>query len=192
MSAPPVVIITGAAGGIGRAITYRFVKAGYIPVLTDKDNDGLATLAEELAGKKNAHLAIPGNLEEAAFLQHLVNTVQTTFHRIDVLVNNAAWRNRETLRTLSLADWEKTIRVCLTAPAFLMKYVAGVMENKGIPGAMVNISSIQSFFAGGTSPAYTACKSALESLTYEAAVLYGPSGIRVNAVIPGAVHTALS
>lgn len=192
MSTKPVVIVTGAAGGIGSAIVSRFVKEGYIPVLIDVDKVQLEKITKDMDKRQEDYLIIPGNLEDEKFLRQLVDVVVKRFDRIDVLVNNAAWRTRETLRTISSEDWERTIKVCLTAPAFLIKHVAGIMEEKNIQGAIVNVSSIQSFFAGGISPAYTACKAGLESLTYEAAVLYGPSGIRVNAVLPGAVNTGLS
>ncbi len=192
MRGKPVVIITGAAGGIGRATVHRFAEKGYIPVLTGRDNESLMRIGKELSGRQLEHLIIPGDLHEASFPRQLVDAVCEKFDRVDALVNNAAWRTRETLRTISFENWQRTINVCLTAPAFLIQHVANVMESKNIKGSIINISSIQSFFAGGASPAYTACKAALESLTYEAAVLYGPSAIRVNAVIPGAVGTSLS
>ena len=192
MSTKTVVIVTGAAGGIGSAVVHRFAKEEYIPVLVDIDEQGLLKRSDELSGTKTEHLIIAGDLADTSFLNRIVESTRKKFDRIDVLINNAAWRTRETLRTIAVDDWEKTIKICLTAPAFLTKYAVAAMEEKGIRGAIVNISSIQSFFAGGTSPAYTACKAGLESLTYEAAVLYGPSGIRVNAVLPGAVDTPLS
>lgn len=192
MSVKPVVIITGAAGGIGEATVYRFIKEGYVPVLIDNDKEGLLKIGKQLNDQHTEHLIIAGDLEDAFFLKHLIEQVEDKLGRIDVLVNNAAWRTRETLRSITVEDWEKTLRVCITAPAFLTKYATAVMEAQNIEGAIINISSIQSFFAGGTSPAYTACKAALEAITYESSVLYGPSRIRVNAILPGAVNTALA
>src|SRR5205814_1092634 len=81
--------------------------------------------------------------------------------------------------------------ICLTAPAFLAKWTAEVMEKQG-PGVIVNISSIRSMAADGTAAAYVACKGAIDALTYELASLYGPRGIRVLAVNPGAIDTDLS
>lgn len=192
MSTKPVVLITGAAGGIGAATARLFSKHGYALVLVDKEEQALITLGNSFTVENIPFTLIPGNLEDPSFPERLVRETEKKWGRIDVLVNNAAWRTRETLRTISLDDWEKTIRVCLTAPAFLTQAAAALMEKNGNGGAIINISSIQSFFAGGTSPAYTVCKAGLESLTYESAVLYGPSGVRVNAVIPGAVDTAMA
>ncbi|MFH1267106.1 MAG: SDR family oxidoreductase [Planctomycetota bacterium] len=113
------------------------------------------------------------------------------WRRLDVLVNNAAWREVTTMRKINLNSWEKTLRVCLTAPAFLARWAAEVMEPRG-QGVIVNVSSIMSSRAGGIGPAYIAAKGALDSLTYELASLYGPSGVRVVAVNPGAIDTEMS
>lgn len=96
------------------------------------------------------------------------------------------------MRTITLENWEKALRVNLTAPAFLAKHVANTMEENKVPGVIINMSSVMSQRAGGNSPAYIACKGGIESLTYELAVLYGPKGIRVIAVNPGNIETNLS
>lgn len=111
---------------------------------------------------------------------------------MDVLVNNAAWRLHNTMRTITSEVWEKTLSVCLTAPAFLTKYSAVLMEENKIKGTVINVSSIMSQRTGGTSPAYVAGKGALESLTYDMASLYGPSGIRILCVSPGNVISGAS
>jgi NAD(P)-dependent dehydrogenase (short-subunit alcohol dehydrogenase family) len=111
--------------------------------------------------------------------------------RIDVLINNAAWRTIETMRTIELETWEKTLRICLTAPAFLAKWSASVMEAKGIAGVIINISSILAIRASGNCPAYVSAKGAMESLTYELAATYGRNGIRVLSVSPGVISTSM-
>jgi 3-oxoacyl-[acyl-carrier protein] reductase len=122
-----------------------------------------------------------------AALQH----VAQHFGRLDVLVNNAAWREIKTMREISVESWERTIRVCLTAPAFLARWAAEVMEPQG-SGVIINVGSIVSRRGGGVAAAYAAVKGGLDSLTYELASLYGRSGIRVLAISPGAIDTALS
>jgi NAD(P)-dependent dehydrogenase (short-subunit alcohol dehydrogenase family) len=192
MSIQPVVLITGASGGIGAATARDFARKGYALVLTGREEKALKELGASFQKDQVPHSIVPGSLEDPVFPEKLIAETEKCWGRIDVLVNNAAWRTRETLRTISLETWDKTIRVCLTAPAFLTRAAAALMERNRHGGSIINISSIQSFFAGGISPAYTACKAGLESLTYEAAVLYGPSGIRVNVILPGAVDTAMS
>ena len=187
-----VIILTGAAGGIGTAMALRFAKEGYALALVDIDKKAILNLTKALGQLQAEFLVLEGDLGNPDFLRAIIDQTFQQWGRIDVLINNAAWRTRETLRTISLTDWEKTIQICLTAPAFLTRFAAQVMEENIIEGVVINISSIQSAFAGGGSPAYTACKGAIESLTYESAVLYGPKGIRVVAINPGNICTGLS
>lgn len=192
MNKKRVIILTGAAGGIGSAMALRFAREGYALALVDIDQRGIAELTKALDQLQAEFLFLEGDLSNPDFLRAIIDQTVQQWGRIDVLINNAAWRTRETLRTISLTDWEKTIQVCLTAPAFLTRYAAEVMEENASAGVIINISSIQSALAGGGSPAYTACKGAIESLTYESAVLYGPKGIRVVAINPGNITTTLS
>ena len=188
-----VVIITGAAGGIGLATAKKFAENNFCIALADINQDGLNKAVEILEKEYQADcLACHGNLEDVNYLKNIVGQTIAKWGRINVLVNNAAWRTIETMRTISLENWEKAIRINLTAPAFLTKYVAKVMEENKIAGVIINISSVMSQSAGGNSPAYIASKGGIESLTYELAVLYGPKGIRVVGVNPGNIETNLS
>ena len=188
-----VVIITGAAGGIGNAIAQKFAEHNFDMVLADINVDGLHKIAGLLEKKYQAKcLVCPGSLEDTDYVKDIVERAIRKWSRIDVLLNNAAWRTIETMRTISLENWEKTLKINLTAPAFLAKYVAISMEANGLPGVIINISSIMSQRAGGYSPAYVVCKGGIESLTHELAVLYGPKGIRVVAINPGNINTNLS
>lgn len=183
-------LITGAAGGIGRAIATRLATDGYNLVLSDVNEADLAAVAEALPD--TGILICPGDLSDSHFLPLLIEQSVNRFCRIDVLINNAAWRTIETMRTISLANWQKAIDVCLTAPAFLAKETAACMEAAGTGGVIINISSMMADRPAGYSPAYIAAKSALEGLTRELSVTYGRSGIRVVAVRPGYIDTALS
>ena len=126
------------------------------------------------------------------YLDTLVQECRNRWKRLDVLVNNAVWRTHDTMRTITEWDWAKTLEIGLTVPALLSKWAAELMEKKDIQGVIINISSVQAHRAGGTSPAYIACKGGMESLIYELASLYGPSGIRVVGVAPGNTLTPLS
>lgn len=190
MKQRPVVIITGAANGIGRATALKFASHGYALALVDIDLQGLNTLKEEV--KSPDLLCLHGDLEDFNFVQSIVKSTVDDLGRVDVLINNAAWRTIETMRTISLEHWEKAIRINLTVPAFLAKHAAAVMEEMKIPGVIINISSVMSQRAGGNGPAYIVSKGGIESLTYELAVLYGPRGIRVVAIRPGNIETSLS
>ncbi|MEX2511854.1 MAG: SDR family oxidoreductase [Cyclobacteriaceae bacterium] len=186
-----VIIITGASRGIGKAMAQKYAENGdFIALVADQKEELDETAA--LIKKGNNCLVLHGDLANEDFLKQVVEDTLGKWGRIDVLVNNAAWRTLETLRTISLENWEKTLRVCLTAPVFLSKLVAEIMEKNGSSGVIIHVSSIMANRAGGTSPAYVASKGALLSITYEMAALYGPSGIRVIAICPGNVHTNMS
>lgn len=188
-----VVIITGAAGGIGRATAIRFAEENYRLVLSDIAEESLKTLVDELENRYEVEcLPLPGDLAQKPYLEHLVARTIQQFGQIDVLVNNAAWRTLETLRTMDLETWEKTLRVCLTAPVFLTKWVAQELESRRRSGVIINVSSVMAARPSGCGPAYIAAKGALENLTAELAITYGRSGIRVVGVAPGYIDTDLS
>ena len=188
-----VVLITGASKGIGRQTALEFASAGYDVAITARDHSALQKLGEEIQTVYHKDfLILSGDLSDMTFMQSLAGSVLERFGRIDVLVNNAAWRTIETMRSIDLATWEKTLRICITAPAFLAKYCATAMEERKTNGVIINISSIMSQQAGGNSPAYIACKGALESLTKELAITYGRSGIRVVCLQPGFIETEMS
>ena len=175
------------------ATAKKFAENNFCIALSDINEDGLNKVVEILEKEYQADcLVCHGNLEEINYIKNIVDQTIQKWGRIDVLVNNAVWRTIETMRTISLENWEKALRINLTAPAFLAKYVAHTMEDHKIPGVIINMSSVMSQRAGGNSPAYIACKGGIESLTYELAVLYGPKGIRVVAVNPGNIETSLS
>jgi NAD(P)-dependent dehydrogenase (short-subunit alcohol dehydrogenase family) len=184
MSDRPVAFVTGAARGIGRATALELARRGYRLALVDM-------LAGELAGVHDEALSIAGDLADLDFCCQAIEEVAAKFGRIDVLVNNAAWRRVETMRETDIASWDRTLRVCLTAPAFLARWAAEVMQRQG-RGVIVNVTSIRSLFSDGTAAAYVAAKGGLEALTYELAALYGSQGIRVVAIAPGAIDTQLS
>ncbi|QDT99857.1 SDR family NAD(P)-dependent oxidoreductase [Gimesia aquarii] len=190
MNERPVAMITGAAGGIGGETAVCFAERGYDCVLLALPTDELEPITNRIQKTGGEFLSCLGDLSDLEYAQSAVDQCISTWGRIDVLVNNAAWREITTLRNIELASWEKTLRVCLTAPAFLAKWCAAHMEPAG-RGVIINVSSIQSQMAAGISPAYVAAKGALDSLTYELATLYGPSGIRALSVNPGAIDTAM-
>lgn len=188
-----VVIVTGASRGIGRATALKFAENGYRLVLVGLEIEELEAVGTLISTCHKAEWFVcAGNLAENDFLNRIVKQTEEKWGRVDVLINNAAWRSLETMRTITPQVWEKTISVCLTAPAFLSRQCAEIMENRNEGGVIINISSVMSSKAGGNSPAYIAAKGALESLTYELAVTYGRSNIRVVGVRPGNITTDLS
>jgi len=188
-----VALISGASRGIGYETALKFAEQGYRIAVMARDEHELVKLQGIAESKWGVEvLIVAGDLADSAYWKTAVETTVARWGRVDVLVNNAAWRTIDTLKTMPLDDWERTVRICLTAPAFLAKYAAAVMERQQDTGVIINISSVMSQRAGGYSPAYIACKGGMESLTYEMATCYGRDGIRVVGVSPGNVQTAMS
>lgn len=187
----PVAMITGAARGIGRATALEFAGRGYNLALLDVLADDLRATEKDVENAGANVLARHCDLCDLEDVEDAAAEVARWSGRVDVLVNNAAWREVKSMRDLSIDSWERTIRICLTAPAFLSRWVARAMEPRG-RGVIIQVSSIMSARGGGLSPAYVAAKGGLDALTYELATLYGPSGIRVLGVRPGAIDTDLS
>lgn len=191
MSDRPVVLITGASRGIGKSTALEFAQRGYDVALLARSADALAEVAEQIDQiGAEAQVHVVDLLDLDAACAAVEATVQH-YQRIDVLVNNAAWREITTMRRISVESWDKTIRIMLTAPAFLARTAAVQMEKQGC-GVIINVSSVNSIRPGGLSPPYAAAKAGLDTLTCDLAQLYGPSGVRVVSIQPGAVDTELS
>jgi 3-oxoacyl-[acyl-carrier protein] reductase len=191
MNDKPVALITGAARGIGRETAFEFARRGYDLSLLDVLDEQLAATADE-AGRLGANcLDDVCDLEDLDRAKACVTQTVERFGRLDVLVNNAAWRELKTMREISVESWERTLKICLTAPAFLARWAAETMEPAG-RGVIINICSIMSQRGGGLAPAYVAAKGGIDSLTFELAALYGRSGIRAISISPGAIDTDLS
>lgn len=191
MTQRKVVIITGAGGGIGLPTAVAFAQRGHGVALMTRNADHLKKAAKAVEDAGGEALQLPGDLADLDYAKRAIDDAAAHFGRIDALVNNAAWRQPDTMRTISVDTWEKTIRINLTAPAFLTQWVAPYMEKQG-KGAVIHVSSVMSQIAGGIGPAYIACKGALDALTRDQAVTYGPRGVRVVSINPGAINTDMS
>jgi NAD(P)-dependent dehydrogenase (short-subunit alcohol dehydrogenase family) len=188
-----VVIISGASRGIGAATAMKFAGLGYYVTLVGRNVKDLEhTAAQIMAMYRTETLVCLGDLADLDFVSSVVEQTVMKWGRIDTLINNAAWRTIETMRTMTPEIWDRTMRICITAPAFFSKWAAAAMEERNITGVIINVSSIMSSRPAGNSPAYIASKGAIESLTKELAVTYGRSGIRVVCVNPGFIDTSLS
>lgn len=190
MSAPPVALITGAGRGIGLATARRFLEEGWRVALLDIDSGLLAQAMAALAAP-GATLAATCDVADAVAVRSVVADVAAHFGRIDALVNNAGIAIFKPLLETTLEEWNRVLAVNLTGPFLLTQAVAPLMAEGG-GGAIVNITSISGLRASTLRVAYGTSKAALAHLTKQQAVELASLGIRVNAVAPGPVETAMA
>lgn len=168
--------ITGAAGGIGRALARRFHADGYAVVLADI-NPAVATLAAELGGR--AEVIDVG--EEAA-----VNASIARLGRLDALVCNAGISANGKLDRLTLADWNRVLTTNLTSCFLLARAAAPLL--RASRGSILTIASTRAHMSEPDTEAYSASKGGLLALTHALAASLGPE-VRVNCISPGWIHT---
>ena len=190
MSTVKVAVVTGAARGIGLAVAARFLDDGYRVALLDIDAGTLATTAATLEPQDRV-LAIECDVADPGQDAAAIDRVATRFGRIDALVNNAGVAVFKPLLETTYDEWSRVLAVNLTGPFLCTQACAPVMLATG-GGAVVNVGSISGLRASTLRVAYGTSKAALMHLTKQQAAELGERGIRVNAVAPGPVDTAMA
>lgn len=182
-----VAIVTGAASGIGRATAIRFSQEGASVAMFDRDVLRGEAVLQELRATQGKAIFLPVDVSVEANVREAVLRATEEFHRIDVLVNNAAAFVFGSYQATE-ADWEKVFSVNVVGAAFCAKYAVEPMIQAG-GGSIVNVSSISGFVAQEKSIPYNTSKAALLGLNRCLAMDLAPHKIRVNAVAPGCIDT---
>lgn len=178
------VLITAGASGLGLEMARAFHEEGARVFICDIDAPALEAARTELAGIETAVADVSSEQSVAA----LFDQVQRALGGLDVLVNNAGIAGPTGyVETLSLADWERTLAVNITGQ-FLCARLAVPLLRESDAGAMINLSSAAGHLGFAGRSAYSASKWAVIGFTKTLAIELGPSGIRVNAILPGAVE----
>jgi|SRR5688572_19163075 len=185
-----VAIVTGAARGIGLAVAKRLVELKHRVALLDIDAVALDAAMHEFPDKSTL-LRLECDVASARHVETAVAKVVAQWGRIDVLVNNAGMAVFKPILETTLEEWERVLAVNLTGPFMLVQACAPVMLKTG-GGAIVNVASISGLRASTLRVAYGTSKAALMHLTKQQAAELGTRGIRVNAVAPGPVDTAMA
>jgi NAD(P)-dependent dehydrogenase (short-subunit alcohol dehydrogenase family) len=185
-----VALVTGAARGIGLAVARRFLAEGWRVALLDIDGELLHDAVASLADPENT-LELQCDVSDATAVNEAIAAVEQRFGRFDALVNNAGVAVFTPFLETSDEDWSRIMAVNLTGPFLCTKAAAPLMRNHG-GGAIVNITSISGLRASTLRSAYGTSKAGLAHLTKQLAVELASLGIRVNAVAPGPVDTAMA
>ena len=183
-----VIIITGAAGGIGLAVARTFLSAGYTVVVLDIEQDRVDTAIAALGGSRVTGYAC--DVTDEQNIQNILNAVYDRYGRIDVLVNNAGLQHVAPVEQFPTEKFRQMLDVMLTAPFIAIKHVLPYMKKKGF-GRIINMASINGLVGFAGKAAYNSAKHGLIGLTKVAALEGAGHGITVNAVCPGYVDTAL-
>ncbi|MEO3470565.1 SDR family oxidoreductase [Roseomonas sp. CAU 1739] len=185
-----VALVTGAGRGIGLATARRFLAEGWRVALLDIDDALLGGAMAHIA-QPEATLALPCDVAEPAAIRAAVQRAAAHFGRLDALVNNAGIAVFKPILETTPEEWSRVLAVNLSGPFLATQAAAPIMAETG-GGAVVNITSISGLRASTLRVAYGTSKAGLAHLTKQQAVELGALGIRVNAVAPGPVDTAMA
>lgn len=184
-----IALITGSAGGIGKAIAKRFAEEGACVILNDINNERLESAKEEFQknfGKDTASTAVLDVTSEAS-VEKALEDATLAFGGIDIVVNNAGISISKSLTDHTIQDWDRLYDILVKGQFLVSKVCVQVMKKQNIGGDIINIVSKNAVFAGPNNAGYGSAKAAQAHLSRLLAAELGPDKIRVNIVNPDAV-----
>jgi NAD(P)-dependent dehydrogenase (short-subunit alcohol dehydrogenase family) len=184
-------LITGAAAGIGLAIARRFAAEGARVFLADISGPAVTAAAAEISASGRPAEALIADVTQAADVAAMFGAIGTSAGRLDVLVNNAGINIRSDFRHLEESTWERIRAVNLDGAMRVAREALPLLKASG-RGSLINLSSITAHRGLRQLAGYSATKGAITALTRVLAVEYAAFGIRVNALAPGFIETAMT
>jgi len=183
-----LAIITGGGSGIGLAISEKFTREGYRTVIIGRDSQKLNN-ARELLGENC--IPVQGDLSDLKTIPGLIGDIISRYGDIDVLVNNAGINHKKDFTEVTDEEFQQVITTNLSSVFSVSREVVKQMLKQG-NGAIINISSMAAQYGLPKVIAYSASKTAIEGMTRAMAVELSPKGIRINAIAPGFIVTAMT
>lgn len=186
-----VAIVTGAAGGLGRATALAMFQEGAKVVMADITDEAGEAQAREFRERGGEVFYQHADIGLSADVENLVKVTVERYGKLDVLVNNAAVAIPGSVVDISEENWQRVLNINLSSVWRGMKYaIPHMLENGG--GSIINISSAQSLIGFKGWSAYAAAKGGINSLTRQAAVDYSSRNVRINAIAPGTIMTPMN
>ena len=186
-----VAVVTGAGGGVGRAVALSLARAGVHVAGIDRDQRGLEVTRAELDALGGKHVIAACDTSSAESVATASGTIEKSLGPCNVLVNNAGILRPGALENLSLAEWNAVLSINLTG-YFLCAQIFGRQMRTLGRGNLVHVASIAASHAQGQSGAYSVSKAGVVMLSRQLASEWGPHGIRSNVVSPGMIMTPMS
>lgn len=181
-----IVLVTGGASGIGEAIVRTFATEGSVVVIADKDAGRGSAVADDVRSNGRDARFVETELTDESAIVQLIDHIEKSFARLDVVVNNAAVNDGAGLDA-GAAAFRRSLEINLIAPYTVVHHARNMLRRSS--GSIVNIGSKVADTGQGGTNGYAAAKGGLKALTREWAVDLSPDGVRVNTVVPAEVWT---
>ncbi len=185
-----VVLITGASGGIGRALAIGLAEAGATIAVHGRKADEIDTTCKLVEGVGGKALPLAAELADAKIARELVETTAGTLGRLDVLINCAAMNRRKPILEVTEDDYDTIMAVNLKSVYFLTQAAHPHLRERG--GKVIHIGSINVLYGLDTVSVYGASKGGMHQLTKVMAVEWATDNIQVNCIVPGFIYTPLA